>query len=133
MNQCFSVLVKGLVGPCTNVSLFLWRVSVQLCKKKFYLLKWSKISQTFSTSCRSAVHKDAWLISAKQELFLYQTHSGISLIHLNSCTVPWQSQHGLSTVGLLKDIILLCPQFGCAIPAMGLTTQKSADQKFQEN
>ncbi|NXS20996.1 PKHD1 protein, partial [Mystacornis crossleyi] len=25
-------------------------------------------------SCRSAVHKGAWLISAKQELFLYQTH-----------------------------------------------------------
>ncbi|NXE91766.1 PKHD1 protein, partial [Menura novaehollandiae] len=28
-------------------------------------------------SCRSAVHKGAWLISAKQELFLYQTHSEI--------------------------------------------------------
>ncbi|NWW24120.1 PKHD1 protein, partial [Falcunculus frontatus] len=28
-------------------------------------------------SCRSAVHKGAWLISAKQELFLYQTHPEI--------------------------------------------------------
>uniref|UniRef100_A0A8C8SGU1 PKHD1 ciliary IPT domain containing fibrocystin/polyductin n=1 Tax=Pelusios castaneus TaxID=367368 RepID=A0A8C8SGU1_9SAUR len=28
-------------------------------------------------SCRSMVHKDAWLISAKQELFLYQTYSEI--------------------------------------------------------
>ncbi|NXD15876.1 PKHD1 protein, partial [Nothocercus nigrocapillus] len=29
---------------------------------------------------RSAVHKDAWLISAKQDLFLYQTHSEISSV-----------------------------------------------------
>ncbi|NXH13503.1 PKHD1 protein, partial [Bucco capensis] len=29
---------------------------------------------------KSAVHKDAWLISAKQELFLYQTHSEISSV-----------------------------------------------------
>ncbi|NWI47118.1 PKHD1 protein, partial [Picathartes gymnocephalus] len=28
-------------------------------------------------SCRSAVHKGAWLISAKQDLFLYQTHPEI--------------------------------------------------------
>uniref|UniRef100_A0A8C3U4P5 PKHD1 ciliary IPT domain containing fibrocystin/polyductin n=1 Tax=Catharus ustulatus TaxID=91951 RepID=A0A8C3U4P5_CATUS len=35
------------------------------------------ISQVFSLSCRSAVHKGAWLISAKQELFLYQTHPEI--------------------------------------------------------
>uniref|UniRef100_A0A8C3J6H9 PKHD1 ciliary IPT domain containing fibrocystin/polyductin n=1 Tax=Calidris pygmaea TaxID=425635 RepID=A0A8C3J6H9_9CHAR len=38
------------------------------------------ISQAFSLSCRSAVHKDAWLISAKQELFLYQTHSEIASV-----------------------------------------------------
>ncbi|XP_061845579.1 fibrocystin [Colius striatus] len=29
---------------------------------------------------KSAVHKDAWLISAKQELFLYQTHSEITSV-----------------------------------------------------
>ncbi|NWS73473.1 PKHD1 protein, partial [Crotophaga sulcirostris] len=29
---------------------------------------------------RSAVHKDAWLISAKQELFLYQTHSEVTSV-----------------------------------------------------
>ncbi|KFO85527.1 Fibrocystin, partial [Buceros rhinoceros silvestris] len=29
---------------------------------------------------KSAVHKDAWLISAKQELFLYQTHSEITAV-----------------------------------------------------
>ncbi|NXX38937.1 PKHD1 protein, partial [Tricholaema leucomelas] len=29
---------------------------------------------------RSAVHKDAWLISAKQELFLYQTHAEITSV-----------------------------------------------------
>ncbi|NXC66321.1 PKHD1 protein, partial [Anhinga anhinga] len=29
---------------------------------------------------KSAVHKDAWLISAKQELFLYQTHSEIASV-----------------------------------------------------
>ncbi|XP_062429111.1 fibrocystin [Rhea pennata] len=29
---------------------------------------------------RSAVHKDAWLISAKQDLFLYQTHSEIASV-----------------------------------------------------
>ncbi|KAF1588746.1 Fibrocystin, partial [Eudyptes moseleyi] len=38
------------------------------------------ISQAFSLSCRSAVHKGAWLISAKQELFLYQTHSEITSV-----------------------------------------------------
>ncbi|NXE14723.1 PKHD1 protein, partial [Lophotis ruficrista] len=38
------------------------------------------ISQGFSLSCRSAVHKSAWLISAKQELFLYQTHSEITSV-----------------------------------------------------
>nr|XP_009675177.1 PREDICTED: fibrocystin isoform X1 [Struthio camelus australis] len=30
---------------------------------------------------RSTVHKDAWLISAKQELFLYQTHSDIASVY----------------------------------------------------
>ncbi|XP_010226775.1 PREDICTED: fibrocystin-like [Tinamus guttatus] len=29
---------------------------------------------------RSAVHKDAWLISAKQDLFLYQTHSEVASV-----------------------------------------------------
>ncbi|XP_009642896.1 fibrocystin, partial [Egretta garzetta] len=29
---------------------------------------------------KSAVHKDAWLISAKQELFLYQTHSEVASV-----------------------------------------------------
>lgn len=36
LNQCFNVLVKPVVGPCRNVPLFLWRVGVQLCKKKLY-------------------------------------------------------------------------------------------------
>lgn len=68
--------------------------------------------------CRSAVDKGAWLVSAKQELFLYQTHSGIALIHLTDYTVFWQSQLGLRplTVVLPKDVILLCPHFGCATP-----------------
>ncbi|NXJ66569.1 PKHD1 protein, partial [Rostratula benghalensis] len=38
------------------------------------------ISLVFSLSCRSAVHKGAWLISAKQELFLYQTHPEINSV-----------------------------------------------------
>uniref|UniRef100_A0A8D0L0P7 PKHD1 ciliary IPT domain containing fibrocystin/polyductin n=1 Tax=Strix occidentalis caurina TaxID=311401 RepID=A0A8D0L0P7_STROC len=43
--------------------LFLWRPSALLCQKIYFNL--------------NAVHKGAWLISAKQELFLYQTHSEI--------------------------------------------------------
>uniref|UniRef100_A0A7M4E0M8 PKHD1 ciliary IPT domain containing fibrocystin/polyductin n=1 Tax=Crocodylus porosus TaxID=8502 RepID=A0A7M4E0M8_CROPO len=40
-------------------------------------LKFQGPSQEFLSCCRSVVHKDAWLISAKQELFLYQTHPEI--------------------------------------------------------
>lgn len=34
------------------------------------------LPKAFVLLWRSMVHKEAWLISAKQDLFLYQTHSG---------------------------------------------------------
>uniref|UniRef100_A0A8C9NL52 PKHD1 ciliary IPT domain containing fibrocystin/polyductin n=1 Tax=Serinus canaria TaxID=9135 RepID=A0A8C9NL52_SERCA len=70
-------LGKGVVGACRNVPLFLWRVSVQPCQMKacFYFHVPGPLRHFLS--CRSAVHKGAWLISAKQELFLYQTHPEI--------------------------------------------------------
>uniref|UniRef100_A0A674ISS1 PKHD1 ciliary IPT domain containing fibrocystin/polyductin n=1 Tax=Terrapene triunguis TaxID=2587831 RepID=A0A674ISS1_9SAUR len=43
-------------------------------------LKFQGVSQAFLSCCRSMVHKDAWLISAKQELFLYQTFSEIASV-----------------------------------------------------
>uniref|UniRef100_A0A8C3TE47 PKHD1 ciliary IPT domain containing fibrocystin/polyductin n=1 Tax=Chelydra serpentina TaxID=8475 RepID=A0A8C3TE47_CHESE len=43
-------------------------------------LKFQGVSQAFLSRCRSMVHKDAWLISAKQELFLYQTFSEIASV-----------------------------------------------------
>lgn len=95
LDQCLNVLVKSIFGPCVLES------KCTACQKKVHF-KWAEISQAFSLSCRSAIHKDAWLISAKQELFLYQTHAGMALIHLTACAVFWQSQRGLR-----KDLSLL--------------------------
>ncbi|NXE82096.1 PKHD1 protein, partial [Cochlearius cochlearius] len=48
------------------------------CRVEGNHIGWYKAA--FSLSCRSAVHKSAWLISAKQELFLYQTHSEVASV-----------------------------------------------------
>uniref|UniRef100_A0A8C3MZI7 Uncharacterized protein n=1 Tax=Geospiza parvula TaxID=87175 RepID=A0A8C3MZI7_GEOPR len=65
------------VGTCRNVPLFLWRVNVQPCQMKVCFYLHGPGCLRHFLSCRSAVHKGAWLISAKQELFLYQTHPEI--------------------------------------------------------
>ena len=98
LNQCLNVPVKGVVGPCRNAPQSLCRVSVWLYQKKicFNLNGQGSLRHFLCLSCRSAVHKGAWLISAKQELFLYQTHSGIALIQLTAYTIFWQSQCGLT-------------------------------------
>uniref|UniRef100_A0A8C5IPZ5 PKHD1 ciliary IPT domain containing fibrocystin/polyductin n=1 Tax=Junco hyemalis TaxID=40217 RepID=A0A8C5IPZ5_JUNHY len=60
-----------------NVPLFLWRVSVQPSQMKVCFYLHGPGCLRHFLPCRSAVHKGAWLISAKQELFLYQTHPEI--------------------------------------------------------
>lgn len=66
--QLVSKLLNFLVGilwTSFQAANFLENATVSDILPKAFIFHW-----------RSMVHKEAWLISAKQDLFLYQTHSG---------------------------------------------------------
>lgn len=54
---------------------------------------------------RSVIHKDAWLVSAKQDLFLYQTYSGIIFLHGISRPFPHTTLASLPSPGHFSMII----------------------------
>uniref|UniRef100_A0A674IUB9 PKHD1 ciliary IPT domain containing fibrocystin/polyductin n=1 Tax=Terrapene triunguis TaxID=2587831 RepID=A0A674IUB9_9SAUR len=74
-----------LFSECVTISLSLYSYPIQMdhgtgtlqCRVEGSYIG---VSQAFLSCCRSMVHKDAWLISAKQELFLYQTFSEIASV-----------------------------------------------------
>lgn len=59
-------LLVGILWTSFQAANFLENATVSDILPKAFIFHW-----------RSMVHKEAWLISAKQDLFLYQTHSGM--------------------------------------------------------
>lgn len=66
---------------------------------------------------RSMVHKNAWLISAKQELFLYQTYSG-TVVLLPVLLTPSLTPHWMWDPPSLSPGLSLWPRTPEAVPTM---------------
>lgn len=133
MNQCLNVLVKGVVGSCRNVPLFLWRVRIQPCQMKIcFLFTQPRISQAFSllqvsSTQRCLAHQcqtRAFPVSDSSRYSL--THLTAAVFHQSQCDLRKKKKTKPLTAAFPRDVILFCPQFGVLLPWYGAWLSKKS-------
>lgn len=136
MNQCLNVLVKGVVGSCRNVPLFLWRVRIQPCQMKVcFLFTQPRISQAFSllqvsSTQRCLAHQcqtRAFPVSDSSRYSL--THLTAAVFHQSQCDLR-KKKNKTSHCSFPQGCNPVLSSVWCSTPLVwGLTKQKKLQIK----